>query len=584
MSQKKINRRDFLKISAFAALSAPAVRVLDRLEGHDLVASKEKYGGFWIRRHSHDDPPYVLKEDLYQRPDARKSLDPLKMNIQMENALKRLEAGDYTRYNCAFHNASWTLAMGLGTNGAQTNAGLYSWDQIQNADGPGLPKYHKLPRWNPADDGMSKEEVTAMVKKAAKFYGASLVGIAPVDERWFYSHVFDVDIVDLLNDASDYAEEAGVDMPTTGDGLSGRATVQKGMLAMDKNDMKTMIIEVSKNVDPDLLPDGVSIPALKAMPAGMFQKMLPNVIRTFQPGYLVALANHIPAEHLPADFNPESILEEDFEVIDISESIPGASVNFHDGEESYYDGTVGEGDGKYFISNDMKYAIVMAFEMDEDGIDTEHGQIPEAAVAMGYSRMATTAGTLATFLRNLGYNAIPMGNDTSLSVPMAIHAGLGELSRAGWLVTPKYGPRVRLAKVVTDLPLVTDQPISFGVTEFCQVCGKCANNCPSGAISKGERSFEAPSTGSPGVLKWAIEGAKCQQYWSDMGTSCSKCLTSCPFNKPEGWLHEATRILIGAKSGALDKILLKLDDVSGYGKGEPSEEFWSKDNYLHIKE
>ena len=584
MTDKEFSRRDFLRVGGLATVSLPAVRIVQQMEGYDLVESGEKYGGFLIRRHTHDDPPYELDDELYDRPDARKSLDPLKMNIQMENALTRLAEGEYSRFNCAFHNASWTLAMGLGTNGAQTNAGLYSWKQIPNADGPGLPKYHQLPRWKPTEDGLGREELTAMVKKAAKFFGASLVGIAPVDERWFYSRVFDVDLAELLNDASEYAEDAGVEMPASGGGLSGRAVVQQAMLSMDKNDMKAMIVDVSSSVDSSLLPEGVSVPALKAMPPGLFQKMLPNVIRTFQPEYLVALAEGIPAEYLPDDFDPQVILEEDFEIIDISESIPGAGINFYDGDDSYYEGSEGEGKGEYYISRKMKYAVVMAFEMDEDGLETEHGQIPEAAVARGYSRMATTAGTLATFLRNLGYNAIPMGNDTSLSVPLAVHAGLGELSRAGYLITPKYGPRVRLAKVVTDLPLVVDQPISFGVTEFCQVCGKCAENCPSGAISTGERSFNAPSTGSPGVLKWAIEGAKCQQYWSDMGTSCSMCITSCPFNKPQGWLHEATRVLIGARSGSVDKILLKLDDVSGYGEGKPKEEFWTKDNYLHIRD
>lgn len=582
MTDQKISRRDFIKLGSLVALSAPAVRVTQHGKFGPLIESQEDTGGFLIRRHTHENPPYQLDEEIYSRPDARKSLDPLKMNIQMENALTLLEEGEYNRFNSAFHNASWTLAMGLGTNGAQTNAGLYSWKQIPNADGPGLPKYHQLSCWEPEKEGLERAELTEKVKKAAKFFGASLVGIAPVDERWFYSQVFDVDLADLLNDASEYAEDAGVDMPESGSGLSGRAAVQHAMLRMDKNEMKEMIVKVSSSVDPSLLPEGVSVPALKAMPAGLFQKMLPNVIRTFQPEYLVALAEGVPAEYLPDGFKPQDILEEDFEILDISESIPGAAVNFYQGEESYYDGSGGEGKGAYFISDKMKYAVVMAFEMDEDGLETEHGQIPEAAVAMGYSRMATTAGTLATFIRNLGYNAIPMGNDTSLSVPLAIHAGLGELSRAGYLVTPKYGPRVRLAKVVTDLPLAIDQPISFGVTEFCQVCGKCAENCPSGAISKGDRSFEAPSTGSPGVLKWAIQGSKCQQYWSDRGTSCSMCITSCPFNKPQGWLHEATRILIGARAGSIDKILLKLDDASGYGKGKPKEQFWEKDNYLHI--
>jgi reductive dehalogenase len=583
MAEKpRLQRRDILKLGGLVALAAPAANVIGRIGDYELVESKEDFGGFTIRRHSHDNPPYKLDESIYKRHDVRRSLDALKMNIQMDTGLIKLDVGDYTRYDSAFHNASWLLAMGLGTNGTQTDTGLFSWHQIPNADGPGMAAFHELSRWDPADDGLKTEDVTAIVKKAAKFYGASLVGIAPMDERWFFSKVYNVDLADLLDDAASYAIEAGIEVPKAGK-VSGRDIIQDAMLAMDKNDMKDMIIQVSTNADPAIMPEGVTVGALRAMPAGMFQKMLPNVIRTFSPEFLVALAEGIPAELLPVDFDPKSILDEEFEIVEIYESIPSATIDFHDGDDNYLNGELGVDGSQYLVSRKMKWVIVMAFEMDPDGIDTEHGHVPEAAVAMGYSRMATTAGTLATFIRNLGYQAIPMGNDTSQSVPFAIHAGLGELSRAGWVITPKYGPRVRLAKVATDLPLVTDEPITFGVTEFCEICGKCAENCPSGAISTGERSYDAPHTGNPGVLKWAANGAKCQQYWSDMGTSCSMCITACPFTKPEGWLHDATRILIGAKSGTVDKILLKLDSVSGYGKGKPSKEFWARDEYMHIK-
>lgn len=584
----KVSRRDFLRLGSLAALSAPVVSVIGKIGDQEIVESKEEFGGFTIRRHTKENPPYQVDDSMYKRPDARKALDPMKLQLQPDNAIAKMENREsgYARYECAFHSSAWTVAMGLGTNGgAMTNCGLYSWDVIPNAYGPGSPKFFELPRWDPAGDGLSTEDVTNMVKKVAKFYGASLVGIAPVDERWFYSKVIDMDPFEMMNDSS-FLEEAGFELPETSSGASPRSIVQNAMLGMDKNDMKDMIIAATESVDPSVLPEGLTIGAIKAMPAGMFQKMLPNVITTFSNEYLYAMAERVPGELYPPDFDPKAILEEEFVVVDMSEAIPSASINFYEGEKSYFDDSEGEGKGKYFVSRNMKYAIVMAFEMDEDGIGTEHGMIPEAAVAIGYSKMAFTSGSLAQFLRDLGYSAIPMGNDTSLSIPMAIDAGLGELSRAGWLITPKYGPRVRLSKVVTDLPLVPDQPISFGVTEFCEVCGKCAKDCPSGAINPGERNYDAPQpTGNPGVFKWATNGAKCQQYWTDSGVSCSLCIGVCPFNKPEGWLHEATRILIGARSGSIDNILLKLDDVSGYGMKSKisSQEFWEKDEYIHIK-
>lgn len=583
----KISRRDFLKVGGLAAISTPAINVIGRVGDHEIVESKEEFGGFYIRRHTRENPPYQIDNSVYQRPDGRKCND-MNALLQMEtNALVKLEAKEsgYARYECALHSSAWTVAMGLGTHGAMTNSGLYSWDVLKNAFGPGSPKFFELPRWNPADDGLTTADVTNIVKKASKFYGASLVGIAPVDERWFYSHVMNMNPFELMDGGlEEIAADMGVELPDASAAQSPRIAVQNAMLSMEKGDMKDLIIRAAESVDESALPDGLTIGTIKTMPAGMFQKMLPTVLKTFSNEFMYAMAVEVPAGLLPDDFNFQAILDEEIEVLDMSEAIPGAEVRFYDGDKNYYEDTE-DGNGIYYISRKMKYVIILAYEEDEDGIMTEHGMIPEAAVGMGYSRMAFTAASVSQFLRDLGYDAIPMGNDTSLSVPMAVDAGLGEMSRMGYVVTPKYGPRVRISKVLTDLPLIPDQPITFGVTEFCEVCGKCADNCPSGAIPHGERTTESgQASSSPGVLRWTVSGIKCQQQWAASGVSCSICKSVCPFNKPEGWLHEATRILIGAQSGTIDKLLLKLDDVSGFGKKMTSEEFWEKDTYVHIKE
>jgi epoxyqueuosine reductase len=109
-----------------------------------------------------------------------------------------------------------------------------------------------------------------------------------------------------------------------------------------------------------------------------------------------------------------------------------------------------------------------------------------AATGLGYSKMAFIAGLLAHYIRGLGYKAIACGNDTACSIPIAIDAGLGELARNGLLITPTFGPRVRLAKVFTDLPLMPDKPIEFGVGDFCMMCEKCAKKCPSQSIRYGK--------------------------------------------------------------------------------------------------
>jgi len=241
-------------------------------------------------------------------------------------------------------------------------------------------------------------------------------------------------------------------------------------------------------------------------------------------------------------------------------------------------------DNKALIPKACRYVVALVFEMDPNASDVAPSCIAAAATASGYARMALTTGTLAAFIRNLGYRAIPMGNDTALSIPTAIDAGLGELGRNGLLVTPKYGPRVRISKLFTDLPLVPDRPIRFGVTEFCETCKKCASLCPSSAIMEGPRTQKAVNMSTnPGVLKWPLNAFSCYQYWHENGTDCNTCIHVCPYNKPQSWLHDAARMIIAAKSNALNKVILELDDACGYGKAGSAENYWKKNTYMHIK-
>jgi len=188
------------------------------------------------------------------------------------------------------------------------------------------------------------------------------------------------------------------------------------------------------------------------------------------------------------------------------------------------------------IPPEHKYAIVMAIAMDPSAIQTSPTFSAATAVGVGYSRMAFTIACLAEFIRNLGYQAISMGNDTALSIPLAIDAGLGELGRNGLLITPEYGPCVRLCKVFTDLPLEPDRPIAFGVADTCRRCRKCAEACEVGAIqSEPEPSFKvACPSNNRGILRWAVNHDKCYSFWIENGTDCSTCIAVCPFT------HRAT--------------------------------------------
>ena len=137
----------------------------------------------------------------------------------------------------------------------------------------------------------------------------------------------------------------------------------------------------------------------------------------------------------------------------------------------------------------LDHVIVVAVPMPYDIMKTAPSALGSAAAGMGYSRDAALLISLAQFIHDLGYQAIPSMNDTAPSIPYAIKAGLGEYGRNGLLITKEYGPRVRLGKVYTDLPLAHDRPIHFGVQEFCQICKRCAETCPAKALPLGEPTF-----------------------------------------------------------------------------------------------
>jgi hypothetical protein len=89
---------------------------------------------------------------------------------------------------------------------------------------------------------------------------------------------------------------------------------------------------------------------------------------------------------------------------------------------------------KIEIPEEYNHAIVIAIEMDFKGISYSPTYPASATTGINYSKMAFIAGLMAQYIRGLGYKAIPCGNDTACSIPIAIDAGLGELSRNGLLI------------------------------------------------------------------------------------------------------------------------------------------------------
>ncbi|MFO8183989.1 MAG: reductive dehalogenase domain-containing protein [Candidatus Aegiribacteria sp.] len=177
-----------------------------------------------------------------------------------------------------------------------------------------------------------------------------------------------------------------------------------------------------------------------------------------------------------------------------------------------------------------RWVVVMAVEMDRGCISRSPAMSAAAESGRGYSRMAALAGAVGEYLRLLGYYARSCGNDTALSIPLAVDAGLGIMGRNGLLLTGEYGPRVRLCKVITDLELVQSAGDCPEPEEVCSGCTLCAEACEAEALSFSEKPAMEVLTESnnPGVLRWQFDPEKCFDFWLKIGRDCSNCMAACP--------------------------------------------------------
>jgi epoxyqueuosine reductase len=145
----------------------------------------------------------------------------------------------------------------------------------------------------------------------------------------------------------------------------------------------------------------------------------------------------------------------------------------------------------------------------------------------------------AAFFRRQGYRALarrvaevpqwdyrtPLPHKT-----VATRAALGWIGKSALLVTPQYGPAVRISTILTDAPLQCAEPIT---TSRCGKCSVCVDNCPGKAISG--TLWEA------GMDRDALfELDKCMGAChemtrsSDIGqgmTLCGRCFAVCPYTK-----------------------------------------------------
>ena len=157
--------------------------------------------------------------------------------------------------------------------------------------------------------------------------------------------------------------------------------------------------------------------------------------------------------------------------------------------------------------------------------------LDDTVAFQAYQRLACTANTVADYIRRLGWPARSdaFNNYVTIMPKLVALAGLGEFSRMGIVVNPFVGAAFKAAAVLTDLPLVPDKPIDFGLQHYCAVCKVCAEQCPMHAITPGEK------TEYRNYINWQTDQQKCVAgaAANPHGCTCGRCAKLCPFTRPD---------------------------------------------------
>ena len=173
-----------------------------------------------------------------------------------------------------------------------------------------------------------------------------------------------------------------------------------------------------------------------------------------------------------------------------------------------------------------KWIVVLGLAMVFEEILDAPGPRTQVEVQTQYGRGARAAHKLASWIQEQGWTAKHHGGPRAgsmLIIPAALEAGFGELGKHGSIINRQYGSSFRLAYVLTDVPLIEDEPVEIGADRFCTNCQLCTKGCPVDAVSPTKEMVR-------GVEKWYIDFDKCILYFNEHN-GCAVCLAKCPWNK-----------------------------------------------------
>jgi epoxyqueuosine reductase len=157
-------------------------------------------------------------------------------------------------------------------------------------------------------------------------------------------------------------------------------------------------------------------------------------------------------------------------------------------------------------------------------------------LAYDLTRFLNRQGQASFFFPRDGYGTLRALREKNLAafghVMAAKYAGLGTIGASHNLLTPEFGPRVRLVSVFTEAALPPDPP---SAKELCIRCAACAKCCPKGAIRMREDRVIADYDKSA-CLEMTEELTARRCY------PCGICTKVCPIGK-DRVLYKQTRAM-----------------------------------------
>ena len=192
----------------------------------------------------------------------------------------------------------------------------------------------------------------------------------------------------------------------------------------------------------------------------------------------------------------------------------------------------------------LRYAVTIVRRLSDTVVETINGK-PTMMYFHHYRTTNTKLDLLALdvvdFIESQGYSALPIAASQSTNTDKeayrgvfshktaAVLAGLGFIGKNALFITPEFGSKIRLATVLTDMPLTAEHPI---ITKGCGSCEICKNACPAKAISGNNYVYGNPRD-------TIFDARRCSEHmktYKDIGRGavCGLCMRACPYNQRKG--------------------------------------------------